>query len=408
MAIWTGPEGEAGSASRKAMEDYAVKQGLNPGAVSSQVVDGRTHFYIPGVAIDQRNATWMAQNAPGAADTLAGDGGLIDPATGGFVDTTTPGSPYYGGVEPGVTTSPSGEVLTPGGAYSSTPDTGTGMTPEQEAAREAARRSARATIATSLMEIGLEDMTDWAYNLVLQDMSAPEILLALRQTDRYKTRFVANQYRQAKGFNLLSEREILAYETAFRQTLREWGVPLDLYDTIDDIAQFLGKDLSVPEIDRRIERGYNKVVQSPELRGKFRDWYGPDGDTALAMYFFDTDKALPLLEKQAGAATLGGAGVRYGVTLTKQRAEGLMDLGVNVALAPQAFGKLGQIDPLFRESVSESQDLTAEEEGIDYVFGVNNRAEALLNRRLEDRTAAFQGGGQARLGRDSSAFASTK
>lgn len=359
----------------------------------------------------QQQADFANATAPGAADTTAGDGNLIDPATGGLVDVTSPDSPYYGGVQPGVTRAPDGTLLT-SGPYAPLPSTEEGPTPEEQARLdliEANRRSARGTIGLALREIDMEDMTEWAYDLVLQDLSPEEILLKLRGTDRYKVRFEGNELRRQAGKNLWTEKEILTYEDTLRSTLREWGIPLSLYDTTSEIAQFIGKDLSVPEVNRRIEKGFAKVTASPDLRSQFRDWYGPDGDVALAMYFFDTDRALPLLEQQAGAATLGGIGIRYGVTMSKQRAESFVQQGVNIDLAPDAFGRLGQLDPLFHETVSENQDFTSEEQGLDYVFGTNgNMAESVLKRRLEDRNAAFAGAGQARIGQDSSAFASTK
>jgi len=78
--IWAGPNGEAASADPGAF----AKLGYSPDKVQSVEWDGRTHYYVPGFSVDKNRAQVFNQNAPGAGDTLAGDGGAWkDPAGGG-------------------------------------------------------------------------------------------------------------------------------------------------------------------------------------------------------------------------------------------------------------------------------------------------------------------------------------
>lgn len=300
---------------------------------------------------------------------------------------------------------------TPIPEYSNRPVTGGSAQPTTptDTTKEEAVRSARGNIALALTEIGLESELDWAYGQLLAGFSPGEIMLQLRQRDAYKQRFVLNTYRKQAGLNEWSPATIIAYENELRQTFRSWGIPLELYDTTEELARFGGKDLSVVEINRRIERGFNKVVANPDARSWFRDQYGADGDVALAMFFFDHERSLQLLEQQAGAGTLGGTGRRYGINLSRERAERLVQNGVNVDLAPGAFARLGQLDPLFRETISETEDLTAEEIGVDYVFDQSRTAEAILSRRAESRAADFGGrGGTFAQGRERTGLASAR
>jgi hypothetical protein len=50
---------------------------------------------------------------------------------------------------------------------------------------------------------------------------------------------------------------------------------------------------------------------------------------------------------------------------------------------------------LFTETIGETQDLTVEGEGVGAMFGTEAGAERTLERRVQSRLSAFQGGGGA-------------
>lgn len=52
---YTGPGGEAGSASKQAIADYAKAHGINPALIQHSNVGGVGAYYIPGVAVDPGN-----------------------------------------------------------------------------------------------------------------------------------------------------------------------------------------------------------------------------------------------------------------------------------------------------------------------------------------------------------------
>lgn len=271
--------------------------------------------------------------------------------------------------------------------------------------------SARGILGTALASIGLEDMTDWAYAQLTAGNAPEEILLNLRQTDRYKQRFIANDYRKKAGLNPLSESDIISYETGFRSLMNQYGVPSTLYSSTADIAKFIGQDLGIPELTDRIKNGFADVQGNPGLRAQFRDWYGPDGDTALALYFMDHENSLPLLQKQIGAGTLGATATRYGYTVGKQRAEELASAGINLdpMSVNNAFAHLAKIDPLFHATAEEGNLGTAptiQQQGLDAVLGTGPGG-AELDKEMAARQAAFGGGGAVKLAQERTGFATS-
>ena len=79
-AAWTGPNGEAGSASKAEMVAYAEENDLNPASVQQwRMPDGRIVYYIPGEAISEGNQSALAsttgqQGLPAGEASFDADG----------------------------------------------------------------------------------------------------------------------------------------------------------------------------------------------------------------------------------------------------------------------------------------------------------------------------------------------
>lgn len=266
--------------------------------------------------------------------------------------------------------------------------------------------SARADLQSTLDEFGLGSLTDWGYNEVAAGKTSQEILQDLRQTDAYKTRFQANVIREKQGLAPLPESQIISYEQNASSIARQYGLPAELYSDPSHWQEAIANDVGLPELQARIQDGYAKVTANPAIRAQFNQWYGTDGDTALAMYFMDNERALPLLERQVTAGTLGSLGQKFGVPLTQDRAEALAAQGINADTAGSQFAQVDRIKPLFDETVSEYKDLTAQDQGLDAAFNLGGTGAFDIQRRLDERTAAMAGGGGARVTQDASALGS--
>lgn len=235
-------------------------------------------------------------------------------------------------------------------------------------------------------------------NLVVEFGTPTEAQIdqTIRQTETFKTRYWAIEERRKQGLPAISPTDVLNYERTARSLMRAAGFPPGFYDSSEDFVDLLVKDVSAAELDRRIQRAYVRVAQAPpEVRNQFRQFYGADGESALAAYALDPDRAEPVLMQQVAAAEVGGYAQGFGFGIGRQTAESLAAYGVEGDEARRGFGALADIRPLFTETISEQEDLSAEVEGIESVFGTPGTGAQDVERRRRERAASTGGGGGA-------------
>lgn len=252
--------------------------------------------------------------------------------------------------------------------------------------------SAREIIQALMEQVGLGALGDWAWQQYQSGVQAQDIVLLARQTDYYKQRYPAMEALNRAGRGI-TEGQYQAYETTMRQLVQSYGLPKGMYDTPDAIADLLIKDVSTAEAADRVKMAAAAAYTAPaEVRKALTDKYGlTPGD--LIGYWLDPDKAMPLIERQYNAAQVLGAGSRYGVDMTTQKAEELASRGVGYDAAMQGFGnvaKQGSLTGGPGETISQG-DL------VDAQFG-DVKAQAKAERVAGGRTAAFAAGGGAVAG----------
>src|SRR5690606_25123415 len=192
---------------------------------------------------------------------------------------------------------------------------------------------------------------------------------------------------------------VLAYETQARQLMRAAGLPPGFWDEPSDFRRLIANDVSIAELAERINEGYLRVARADQtVRDAFASMFGPSGDAALAALFLDPERALPALQRQAGAAEFGGAGLRFGFTVDRDLALRASDLGLQ-SRASEGFATLHAIRGLFNETVTEREDLRAEREGVEAVFGISGESQEAVRRRQSTRLAAFAGDSGINVGR---------
>ena len=212
----------------------------------------------------------------------------------------------------------------------------------------------------------------------------------------FKDRFKGMADRSAKGLKAISAEEYLDLERGYAEEMRRAGLPPGFYDDPEDFRQFIAADRSIAEVRDDIVAQFQRINEAPqEVRSYFADIYGVDGDSALAAFFLDPDRGAQLLDEVATVGEIGGTARRFGFDLTSERAMRLASLGVDIDSASRGFSELAKLTPLFEETIGEGimgEDLEAENEGLDYAFGVDGRGFRAIENRRRRRIAAFSGG----------------
>lgn len=208
---------------------------------------------------------------------------------------------------------------------------------------------AQAILRSVLESYGLGQLADWAYQQVTSaaDLDMNVFMTKLREQPAYKERFAGNEIRRAAGLNVLSESEYLAMEDTYKQIARAGGLPTGMLDR-GETTKLIGGDVSPAEWAQRVNEGYKAAQQAdPIVRGQLKALYGV-GDGELAAFFLEPDRALPLIERQFGAAKVAAEAQRTGFgQLTLAEAEQLRAQGLTPDQAAQSFGQLAQSAPLF-------------------------------------------------------------
>lgn len=261
---------------------------------------------------------------------------------------------------------------------------------------ESNQESAYSIIQRTLAEYGLEGLEGFVNRMVFQEnvIDANVLIGEIRQTEQYKKRFAGNIARRNAGLNVLSEAEYLQMENAYRQLMRQSGLPVGFYDNNDDFTNLIANDVSIAELAERVNQGYEAVMQAdPAVVDEMRRLYGI-GDGDLAAYFLDPERGTPNLLQQARAAQVAGQAVaQAGMQLTVEQAEELARAGVTGEQARAGFQAIEQAEELFAALPGQTGEMITEEEQVAGVFGTSAAAQQRIRRRTRERQAEFEAGG---------------
>ena len=267
------------------------------------------------------------------------------------------------------------------------------------------QRDAHSIIRQTLAMFGLDSkaLADWALESLISGKSVDTILLELEQRPEYDKAFPeirARRERSAQtGVQLepLSPAEILAYRTEARALMRSFGVPQSLYQQNDDFHDLIVGDVSLSELQSRLEVAERRVrTAPPEVRAAFSGIYGSQfaADEALFTYMIDADNALPRLEEMTRTAEAVGAASRYGFDAFAGGEDSSMnrlrDYPMSYDQYAEGFSELDRVRSLFDETLYES-DWQWSDEGVNAAFGLEGGAAEALERRGRSRAAETSG-----------------
>ena len=204
-------------------------------------------------------------------------------------------------------------------------------------------------------------------NKVYEDNIAPtdaQILSSVYSSDAYKTRFAANEAIRKRladgkgrpGDRMLTPYEYVQTENSYREIMAQAGLPPGFYDTPEDFSKFIELGVSTAELNERVNIAKNALQNADQqIVQSLKDYYGLN-ESEMAAYLLDSNKAINLLEsrfqytteeakKMYGAAEIGGAARRAGITSDKALAEEIY-----------TAGKQGQAESAFQTAATGAQD----------------------------------------------------
>lgn len=282
----------------------------------------------------------------------------------------------------------------------------------EEAARRAAQEVENARIQTErtnwieqlsilFSNYGLGTLAPKIKDFVQQGYTAETVTLKLQETEEYKQRFIGNVARQKAGMSVLSPKEYLATEDAYRQVLRTAGLPSGFYDQPDDFSKFISIDVSPTELKSRVDLAQNAIDASdPYYTRSLQELYGLSTGDLIAQVL-DPQKALPLITRQAQAVQFGAAAARQGLRVTTSMAEQYAGMGVTQTQAEQGFQAIGQVLPTAEKLGQIYKDAYTQEQAVAETFGGPMSAEAIARRKRLTEMERSQFAGQSGVGQPS-------
>ena len=268
---------------------------------------------------------------------------------------------------------------------------------------QGAARSAYALLLSEFSRYGLEALVTPLQDLIKQGLSGPEFQIALRNTDAYQKRFIANADRIKKGLVALSPAEYIALEDGYQSLMRNYGLPASYYtkDSLGTQAGFnklIANDVSALELEDRIVTAQKRVLDAaPEVTTALRQFYPDINNGDILAYTLDPEKGLTEIKRKITAAEIGGAALSAGLKTSLTDAEYLRRYGVTAETAREGYGAIGGGLERGRQlaSIYQQPDYTqavAEEE----IFNLPGQTEAQQKRKkvigLEKATFGGQTG----------------
>ena len=247
---------------------------------------------------------------------------------------------------------------------------------------------------------GLGSLVPKIRELAISGASEDTIALQLQETPEYKQRFIGNEERIKKGLRVLDPGTYIGLEDRYRQIIRAYG--LKQFDNDAYVTQFISNDVSPEEVSSRVVNAVQRVQNAdPAVSQMLRQYYNI-GVTDMVAYVLDPTNQLPKIERQIGAAEIGVAAGRQGLTAGVNVAEQLAAQGVTEAEARRGYSTIADILPqatklsqIYTGVLDQYGQAEAEQEVFNSLASAQRKRRALAEREI----ATF--GGSSGTGRTS-------
>lgn len=251
-----------------------------------------------------------------------------------------------------------------------------------------------AYLVNILNSYGLGDLAQWAWGELVAGKTQSQVILDLYGTQQFKDAFPEIGLRQQNGLPPVSVADVLNYRDSAAQIFHAAGLPADYWKGTDLITQAIAGDVSLNELQQRVQNAAYAVNQMPDaVKDAALRYYGMTaGDWARS--FLDLNTPEDKLAQQLLAAQIGGAGTLAGYGASRTSAERLAGEGVSYQQASQGFGDLAHKRQLFEALPGEQgyQPIT-EDQQIGAEFEQNATAQQRIEMEARRRVALFQDSG---------------
>lgn len=177
------------------------------------------------------------------------------------------------------------------------------------------------------------------YDYVKNGYSGDTISILLQDTKEYKERFAGNEARKKAGLPVLNPGEYIATEASYKQIMQSAGLPSGFYDQNSDFNDWIGKNVSPSEVQTRVDLASQATTLANPNYRKALNMMGIS-DSQMTAYFLDSKRALPILQKSAATAAIGGQALSQGLTFDKAYAEQLALKGIGQEEAQQGYSAI--------------------------------------------------------------------
>ena len=268
---------------------------------------------------------------------------------------------------------------------------------DAKAAAEAVALEKRENAITSLTSLfnryGLASLVPKIKELAIGGASEATITLQLMESPEYKMRFKANEERLKKNLAVLEPGEYIGLEDRYRQILRAYG--LKQFDNDSYVTQFLANDVSPEELSSRVVNAVQRVQNAdPAVSAMLRQYYNI-GVTDMVAYVLDPNNQLPKIERQIGAAEIGVAAGRQGLTAGVNVAEQLAAQGISQAEAQRGYATIADVLPgatklsqIYTGVLDQYGQAEAEQEVFNSLASAQRKRRALAEREIATFTGA--------------------
>ena len=260
------------------------------------------------------------------------------------------------------------------------------------AAKKEKAESAIAVLTDRFSRYGLASLVPKIKELAIGGAGESTITLQLQETEEYRQRFRANQDPIKKGLSVLDPGTYLGLEDRYRQIIRAYG--LKQFDDDSYVTQFISNDVSPEELSSRVVNAVQRVQNAdPAVSAMLRQYYNI-GATDMVAYVLDPNNQLPKIERQIGAAEIGVAAGRQGLTAGVNVAEQLAAQGVTQAEAQRGYSTIADILPqatklsqIYTGVLDQYNQGEAEQEVFNSLASAQRKRKALTEREI----ASFSG-----------------
>ena len=223
----------------------------------------------------------------------------------------------------------------------------------------------------------------------------------------YNKRFAANARRAAAGLPQLLPATYIELEQGYRTAMMNRGMPEGLFDSQDDFTDLIAKDISVNEVEDRLDLAldYINFEGNAGVKKELREIYGmTDGE--MAAYVVDPTKTADYLTRESGRrfrqASVGGAAENSKVSLADDLRDEIATMyggstwQTTFSDSQQKFTSVAEQQPLYKRLGLLSNVETSSDDLVKEQFNTAGAAEAASKKsRLASQERARFGGRSA-------------